>query len=127
MKHPTLWPILCVCAFLCGGVSSAHADGMRCGTKLVSDGDSTFEVRRTCGDPDAADRRTEYRTVRDWIATPCVQVNGHMRCGFVVERTVEVTLDQWIYDFGPHQFVRYLVFEQGRLLRVETGGYGSRH
>ena len=125
MKHSPLWLILCLS--ICGGVSIAHADGMRCGTKLVSDGDSTFEVRSTCGDPHAVDRRTEYRTVRDWIATPCAQVNGRMHCGFVMERTVEVTLDQWTYDFGPHQFVRYLVFEQGRLLRVETGGYGARH
>lgn len=123
MKQLPLWFFLAVC--IGAGPSIAHATGMRCGTKLVSDGDSTFRVRSTCGAPHAMDRVTEYRTVQSWVASPCVQVQGRVRCGFVVERTVPVTLDVWTYDFGPHQFVRYLTFEQGRLVRLDTGGYGS--
>jgi hypothetical protein len=39
---------------------------------------------------------------------------------------VQVTIDEWLYDFGPSVLVKTLTFEQGRLLRVETGGYGTK-
>jgi hypothetical protein len=34
-------------------------------------------------------------------------------------------IDEWIYDFGPETFVRYLTFVDGRLFRVDTGSYGT--
>ena len=43
----------------------------------------------------------------------------------MVERIVEVQIDEWTYDFGSTQFVRYVTFEDGRLLRIDTGHYGS--
>jgi hypothetical protein len=95
---------------------------MRCGTKLVSDGDSTYDVQSRCGDPTAATRRVELRTVRTWVNGPCVKGGG---CGHMVERTVEVVVDEWVYDMGPHDFIRYLTFEQGKLLTVRTGDYGK--
>ncbi len=33
--------------------------------------------------------------------------------------------DVWIYDFGPGQFVYYLTFLEGRLNRIQRGGYGQ--
>lgn len=33
--------------------------------------------------------------------------------------------DLWIYDFGPERFVYYLTFLEGRLNRIQTGGYGQ--
>ena len=39
----------------------------------------------------------------------------------VVSRTVEV----WTYDFGPNRFVRLVSIAEGRVTRVETGGYGN--
>jgi hypothetical protein len=109
-----------------GPVATAYADGMRCGTRLVSDGDSLYEVRERCGDPEAARQRTELRTVRQYIDGPCFQDRGVLRCGQVVERVIEVVIDEWTYDFGPHQLIRHLTFEQGRLLRVGTGSYGTK-
>jgi hypothetical protein len=44
----------------------------------------------------------------------------------MVERTVEVVVDEWTYDMGPHDFVRYLKFEHDKLLTVTTGGYGTK-
>jgi hypothetical protein len=118
---------------LCGSVCvltwlvsvNAFADGMRCGTKLVSDGDSLHDVRSRCGEPDHAERRVEKRTVRRWVQGPCLQDRGAVRCGQMVERTVEVVIDEWTYDFGPHKFVHYLTFEQDTLLTVRTGSYGK--
>jgi hypothetical protein len=104
---------------------SAAADGMRCGTRLVSDGDTTYQVRNLCGAPDQAVQRTELRTVSQWVDGPCLY-RGQVRCGSMVQYTVQVQVDEWLYDFGPHQLLRTLVFEDGRLIRLVTGGYGQK-
>ena len=101
----------------------AAADGMRCGTKLVSDGDSTYEVQSRCGEPQGKTKRIELRTVRVWVGAPCVTADA--RCGRAIERTVEVQIEEWTYDFGPTKFIHYATFEDGRLLRVVTGDYGN--
>jgi Protein of unknown function (DUF2845) len=107
------------------GAASAHADGMRCGTKLVSDGDTMYEVRNVCGAPDQAVQRMEQRTVSRWVDGPCLY-RGQVRCGNLVQYTVDVQVDEWLYDFGSHQLLRNLVFEGGRLVRMYTGGYGQK-
>lgn len=117
----SLCALFTVCSLVLPTV--ALADGMRCGTKLVSDGDTLYDVHTRCGDPKFKTRRMEQRTIRDWVSTPCV--NSGSQCGRMVERTVEVQVDEWTYDFGSTQFVRYVTFENGRLLRVDTGSYGS--
>ena len=33
--------------------------------------------------------------------------------------------DVWIYDFGPGRFIYYLTFFEGRLNRIQRGGYGQ--
>jgi hypothetical protein len=94
--------------------------GMRCGTKLVGEGDSTYRVRQLCGDPASAVRRVEFHTERVPVA-PHPSGKGYVYS----ERTVEVVIDEWLYDFGPHQFVRRLRFEQDRLVNTATEKYGT--
>jgi hypothetical protein len=105
--------------------SVLRADTMRCGGRLVSDGDTLYEVRSTCGEPVDETHRTEFRTVKNWVSGPCVQTGDQVRCGHAVERTVEVGIDEWTYDFGPHEFIRFLTFEQGKLVSIRTGDYGN--
>jgi len=107
------------------GPSLARADGMRCGSRLVSDGDSMLEVRNICGAPDQATQRTEMRLMRRWVDTPCYPGSSG-RCGYMEEYAVPVVLDEWMYDFGPKVLIRTLTFESGRLIRLATGGYGSK-
>jgi len=125
MRHlPAVsWLLAACCAW---STSAAYADGMRCGSRLVSEGDLLYEVRERCGDPDAMSQRVEYRTVRTFVNGPCYQEQGQVHCGRVIERTIEVVIDEWVYDLGEHKFVRYLTFEQGRLAHVRTGRYGSK-
>jgi hypothetical protein len=33
-------------------------------------------------------------------------------------------VEVWYFDFGPQVLVRRVTVEDGRVLRVETGGYG---
>jgi hypothetical protein len=102
----------------------AAADALRCGRKLVSDGDTLYDVRTRCGNPDNAIQRVEMRTVRQWVQGRCP--NNQYGCGQMVERTIEVVIDEWLYDFGPHQFVSNVTFEQGRLVSIVSGARGVK-
>jgi hypothetical protein len=102
----------------------AAAEGMRCGNRLVSKGDSTYEVRSRCGEPDDATRRVETRTERRRVRVPCGR--GEARCDRVEEVSADVVIDEWTYDFGPQTFVRFLTFVDGKLYRVNTGSYGTQ-
>lgn len=109
----------CLAAFLPSHASAD--DGFRCKSgRLVSVGDTTREVRHRCGDPDYATSRTERRTVRyrysRWV--------GNVQQSVVEEREVEVPVEEWTYDLGPNAFVRYVTFENGRVVTVTSGDYG---
>jgi hypothetical protein len=102
--------------------ASARADGFRCpGGKLVRDGDRMFEVQNKCGQPDFVTQRQEQRKVktkaRQWVGDHEEEVSE--------EQVVEVTVDEWTYDLGPQRFIRYVDFENGRVVRVTTGPYGT--
>jgi NAD(P)H-hydrate repair Nnr-like enzyme with NAD(P)H-hydrate epimerase domain len=105
------------------GAGDAAADGMRCGNRLVSKGDTTYAVRSRCGEPSDATRRVETRTERRRVRVACGR--GDARCERVQEVSADVVIDEWVYDFGPQQFVRYLTFVDGKLFHVETGSYGT--
>ncbi len=126
-RRPWVWSArILLCALFGLSAGRARADGMSCGSRLVSEGDAPYEVRSLCGSPDAENQWVEYRALRRWISTPCFVQQGVVRCGYVEEVVVPVAVEQWLYDFGPHSLVRYLTFEQGRLSRVTTGGYGTK-
>ena len=89
---------------------------MRCGTKLISEGDSRAEVAARCGDPtDIVDQRTVFRRPVIW---------GYGRPMYVGEDFVEVQVESWLYNLGPNKLMRRLRFEGGYLVEIETLGYG---
>ena len=122
--------VRCICAvaaLVAAGLLSipARADGMQCNDRLVTSGDTLYQVRSLCGEPDDARHRVEYRTVRVRRPGTCVQENGR-RCESEVEQTIEVVIDEWVYDFGKNRFLEFLYFEQGKLVRVTEGSYGHK-
>jgi hypothetical protein len=92
------------------GTGQAGTSGFRCPTtgRLISVGASTHEVRTRCREPDEARSTVELRTVRETVRR---WVNGVAQ-EVTQERTVEVPVDEWTYDFG-------------RLLSVTEGQKGS--
>ncbi|HEX2733578.1 MAG TPA: DUF2845 domain-containing protein [Polyangiaceae bacterium] len=125
MQHwKLISPGLCLAPLLLAGPAQAE-DSMRCGDRLVVTGSSMYDVRSLCGEPDAQTHRVEYRTVRERVGGPCAP--GHVRCGATVEHTVEVNVDEWVYDFGTRRFVQELTFEEGQLLLIRGGGYGHKN
>ena len=77
--------------------------GFRCDTELVRRGMTFFEVAEICGDP-----------VYEFA--------------FVESRApgVYIRIDEWLYELGRNKFRRLLVFENGRLRRIETRDKPSR-
>jgi hypothetical protein len=104
--------------------ATARADnGFRCRTgRLVSLGDRMHEVQSRCGEPDAVSTRVEKRKVKHrytrWV--------GQVQESVVEEVEVDVPLDEWTYDLGPQSFIRYVLFENGTVIDVVTGGYGRK-
>jgi hypothetical protein len=118
--------LLCLSlALTAAAATPARADGgFRCPSgRLIDAGDHMVDVRKKCGDPDEVIQRTEKRKVkvkvRTWISrTEQEEVTE--------EREVEVLIDEWTYDFGSDRFVRFVAFENARVVGVTTGGYGRR-
>lgn len=77
---------------------AAASSKMRCGSELVSVGDSTAQVLLQCGEP----------MTRERVA---LESSGS------TEKLVEL----WTYAFGPGQFLKLLTFEAGKLAAIESG------
>ncbi|MCF6257570.1 MAG: DUF2845 domain-containing protein [Gammaproteobacteria bacterium] len=91
--------------------TSSVADSMRCGNRLVTTNDSKAEVLIRCGTPDWRDQWSE-KFIEDFAG--------------LHERRISMEREQWIYNFGPQKFLRFLVFENGRLKTISTGSHGYR-
>lgn len=89
--------------------TSAHA--LRCGNRVVVEGDRDFQVRERCGEP--------FWT-ESWFGVDIVGRNSPLER----QRGIE-----WIdsyYNFGPRALMQRLRFRDGVLYTVESLGYGFR-
>jgi hypothetical protein len=114
-----LLSILCIF----GSVGAASA--FRCGTQLVSEGDTRAEVIQKCGDPTFVDSWEEELIQRDYGVRDYDPRTGRYqgsREPFLVK--VQVKIDLWTYNLGSTQFTRYLRFENGILKEITTGAKG---
>jgi len=110
--------LLCTAAALAIVLWASPSEALSCRNRLVRVGDASARVLELCGDPveivqrEVARSRSVQRVLPD---------------GSVVVDTITVTVvvEDWTYDFGPQRFMRRLRFEEGRLIAMETLGYGS--
>jgi len=93
----------------------ASADGLRCGSKLVTTGDPRAKVRQFCGEP------TDVQT-RSILRRPVFGFGG--RVYSYGDGYVEVPVEIWTYNFGPYKLMREIRFVDGRIEDIETLGYG---
>jgi hypothetical protein len=80
-----------------------------CGEKIVAPGDGRADVLAKCGEP-------AWRELREDGVTEA----------YLPDKTPVnfVTTEEWVYNFGSHQFLRFLRFQGDRLAVIETGAYG---
>jgi hypothetical protein len=98
----------------------------RCGTRLVSEGDSKYEVLHKCGDPDYVESWEEERIQKDYGLRREYDTENRRytwnREPFLVKEKVRI--EEWTYNLGPTEFMRYLRFENGILTKISTGDKG---
>jgi hypothetical protein len=101
---------------LAAAATTAQADAaFRCGNKLVTEGDTRGEVTAKCGDPTEVDHSSIWVTPTTWIDGRLVQSGNGM---------VEVPVELWLYNLGPNKLMRRIRFQNGRVVEIETLGYG---
>jgi hypothetical protein len=108
------WLLLC-CAALLPSIAGAE-DSMRCGSRLVSEGDPKGKVRALCGEP------TDVY-LESMISGPAL---SHYSYGYSFYGPVwrEVPVEIWTYNFGSSRLLRHLRFIGDELVDIRTGGYG---
>jgi hypothetical protein len=111
-----------VWAVILGAPFVATADnGLRCGNRIISLGATPVEVTNRCGEPDYVEqweeggegyvyRLFDYETER-----------------YLAPRLLKgpVRMERWTYNFGTNKFIRYLTFQNGRLIKIKTGDKGT--
>jgi hypothetical protein len=95
--------------------SGARADALRCGSRLITEGDTIDEVLAYCGEP--AERN------RTWIRRQPRFEYGGQEIPFPGEEDVPV--DLWTYDFGANKLKRRIRIVAGKVDSIETLDYGS--
>lgn len=106
--------ILCCTGLVAMLAPSLCQAGMRCGNKLVSEGDNFADVVNICGEADSTidmGSKVIYREVRQGAETAAIAES--------------VKQDLWIYNEGPNKFIRNLYFENGILVKIENGKRGN--
>lgn len=131
IKRPNIFCRLIIGIFISVPVMAAHAADhhMRCGTKLVSIGDTKAEVLLACGEPllketIAIQQETEHSEFHAenyplLVKHGLIKRDGSASAGS--ESSIAFPIDQWTYNIGAGKFLRILIFQGGRLAVIENG------
>jgi hypothetical protein len=94
---------------------AAVADSMRCGSRIVKDGDTIEEVLEVCGEP--------AKRERTWIQrAPQYELGGQY---YSFPGTEDVPVDLWTYDFGRNRLMRRVRFIDGLVVSIVELGKGA--
>ncbi len=87
----------------------------RCGSRLISEGDTPGAVRTLCGPP----TEVHHERIR---RPPIIWRNGHpLR---IPGDDMDIPVEIWIYNLGPNQLMRRIRFEDHVVTELDTLGYG---
>ena len=85
---------------------ASSAEAMRCGTQLVLEGDSDFDVLSKCGEP-------LYKKDYDQ-AVPQYNAQGY-QIG-----AIQSSISKWYYQKSPGEFQYELIFDAGVLKQINA-------
>jgi len=100
-----------------GSFTALAGSGFRCSGRIISVGNSQDYVFDKCGEPTSIEERTERLASGFRHRYP----ESHEELNYVIR---EIRIEVWTYNLGSTQFIRYLTFKNGKLVRISTGGYG---
>lgn len=96
-------------------LSAVNVWAFRCGSGLVTAGDSKTKVQVTCGKPTS--KETSCENQQEYTTTKSGKIRKSKKCG----RKLEV----WYYNCGDNDFIYKLTFENGKLRQEDTEGRGK--
>ena len=101
----------------------ANATSLRCGTRLITEGDFKAKVLAQCGEPDHVEVREEERVYRYYRthAENYRYYENYLEPGYIKELVV---IEEWTYNHGRYRFMDHVRFENGRVRNIESGDYG---
>jgi hypothetical protein len=88
----------------------------RCGTGLVSSGDTKTQVLITCGKPTSKESGCE-----DLRAAGSFDKKGKIRKSRKCDRKVDI----WYYNCGENDYIYALTFDNNQLIKETTEGRGK--
>lgn len=92
---------------------------MRCGSKLISEGDAKDKVRALCGEPTDISLRGMVRRSPSYRYGSWPYEHDYYGPGWE-----DLVVEIWTYNLGSHKLVRKLRFVGDQLEEIETAGYG---
>ena len=102
--------------------TDARADrSLRCGTRIVSIGETSAQVRETCGEPD------HLKQWEEGEGNHISQLFDYEAERYLAPKLIKgpIHMERWTYNLGSNKFIRYLYFQNGELFKIETGDKGS--
>jgi hypothetical protein len=122
MKFAPIY-FLIILSLVFGFSGKVSAIGLRCGTRLITVGDTKSKVLAQCGEPDYTEEWEEERILRDFSRPFYDEYDDEWgKEPFLVK--VPVKFERWYYNFGATQLIHYLKFRNGKLIKITTGERG---
>jgi hypothetical protein len=108
-----------------------HAAGLRCGVRLISEGDYKDRVLAECGAPDHVEVWEEEHVYRFRNNPQYYGIYDSFEYGPTVTEPAKpfrvrkmVVVEIWTYNHGPTRFLDYLRLENGIVTEITSGDYG---
>jgi hypothetical protein len=102
--------LLCVCAVS----APLLAENLRCGSDIVSKGDSALLLRQRCGTPTQVDRYENKSAIQRYDRLTNSYITEHLADPYEV----------WTYNFGPRRLITRVTVRGGLVKSIVTGGHG---
>jgi hypothetical protein len=112
-------------------VTDARSSSIRCGVRLITEGDHKAKVLAQCGKPDYVELREEERVYR-FSRHPSYYgyydsyeyEHGYYGDGGPYRIKELVIIEEWTYNHGPSRFMDHLILENGVVVDITSGDYG---
>jgi hypothetical protein len=98
---------------------------LRCGNRLMKEGMVESQVIELCGEPESV-RRLGYVLRPYIIKRPAGSMGLHSTQRVYGGYHQELAVTEMVFNFGPSKLMRIIRFEGGRLVSIDTAGYGHR-
>ena len=107
-----------------GNALAASAQALRCGSRLISEGDPRDKLLYECGPPSNVEAWDEEAYTYFDRPPPSNLYREFERYGNSYRVRAFIHVEVWSYNYGPSRFIDYVRLENGIVRRIYSGGYG---